>query len=128
MKHNKILAIIALSGFLSVMIGAMAAHWLDDIIDEQAIKNIETALLFQIFHTLSALIILLLCLQYKNISIIIPKLMLFGILLFSGSIYLLAFSEYIPSFVRGIAGPVTPVGGILFLVAWGILLFNSLKK
>jgi uncharacterized membrane protein YgdD (TMEM256/DUF423 family) len=55
------------------------------------------------------------------------RLIVFGIILFSGSIYLLA-TKSLTGLELKILGPITPVGGLCFAVAWGVLMFSFLKK
>jgi uncharacterized membrane protein YgdD (TMEM256/DUF423 family) len=58
---------------------------------------------------------------------IIYNLVLFGVILFSGSIYLLA-TNTLTSFDFKVIGFVTPIGGLLLILAWGILFWNIIKK
>ena len=110
-----------------VIKGALAAHYYPGFLDAYSLDIIETALLFQMFHTLAVIIFSLnekSFQTYKTAAI----LMLIGILLFSGSLYLLAFSAQLPAFIPGIAGPVTPIGGLFFLAGWFSFLFSVWKK
>ena len=113
------LVIGAISGFLVVILGAFGAHGLKDILDEYGKSIYEKAVLYHMFHTMA---ILLLGLIEKNQSELQLSLagwaFIFGIILFSGSLYVLA--------VTGIKslGMVTPIGGVFFIIGWVSLFFK----
>lgn len=122
-----ILTISGISGLIVVLKGALAAHYYPEFLDTYSLDIIDTALVFQMFHTLAVIAFSLNSnnfLRFKNAAIF----MLIGILLFSGSLYLLAFSAQLPAFIPGIAGPVTPIGGLFFLAGWFSFLFSVWKK
>ena len=115
------LVIGASSGFLVVILGAFGAHGLSDILDEYGKSIYEKAVLYHMFHTMAILVLGL-------IEKIQPELQLslagwafiFGIILFSGSLYVLA--------VTGLKslGMITPIGGVFFLIGW-VSLFLKVK-
>ena len=119
---NKWLLIAALSGFLCVAIGAFAAHGLSHVLDEKALAWIDTGLKYQIFHTLAVLMIALSLWHEAKFTQLAMRAWSLGILLFSGSLYALAFGA--GKFLVWI----TPVGGTLFLIGWLCLAYGSLKK
>ncbi|QED38743.1 DUF423 domain-containing protein [Antarcticibacterium arcticum] len=113
-------------GLLGVVLGAFAAHGLKPNLSPQAMETFETGVRFQIYH---AFLILILAnmdsLQNRNARIIL-YVILTGVFLFSGSIYLLATNSITaPDF--SILGPVTPLGGSLLIFCWGFLIFHSIK-
>jgi uncharacterized membrane protein YgdD (TMEM256/DUF423 family) len=115
------LVIGAISGCLVVILGAFGAHGLKDVLDEYGNTIYEKAVLYHMFHTMAILILGL-------IEKIQPELQLslagwafiFGIILFSGSLYVLA--------VTGIKslGMITPIGGVFFIIGW-VSLFLKVK-
>jgi len=113
------LVIGAISGSLVVILGAFGAHGLKDILDEYGKSIYEKAVLYHMFHTMA---ILILGLIEKNQSELQLSLagwaFIFGIILFSGSLYVLA--------VTGIKslGMVTPIGGVFFIIGWVSLFFK----
>ena len=119
---NKWLFIAALSGFFCVALGAFAAHGLSHILDEKALAWIDTGLKYQIFHTLAVLIIALSLWHEAKFAQLAMQAWSLGILLFSGSLYALAFSA--GKFLVWI----TPVGGTLFLIGWLCLAYGSFKS
>ena len=119
---NKWLFIAALSGFFCVALGAFAAHGLSHILDEKALAWIDTGLKYQIFHTLAVLMIALSLWHEAKFAQLAMLAWSLGILLFSGSLYALAFGA--GKFLVWI----TPVGGTLFLIGWLCLAYGSFKS
>ncbi|MFZ9075147.1 MAG: DUF423 domain-containing protein [Flavobacteriaceae bacterium] len=104
--------------FLSVALGALASHYLEQWIDEKALSSFQTGVRYLTYHGLGLLALS----QFDYKSKEREHRMLFlsmviGISLFSGSIFILSFKEYIPFPIRWM-GPVTPLGGSLLLLAW----------
>lgn len=104
----------AVSGFLAVALGAFGAHGLQDSISARYMQVWQTAAQYQIFHTLIILLIACVGLMGLKNNWLFAALIFFafGILLFSGSLYLLVLSG------KGWLGIVTPIGGTLFLLGW----------
>lgn len=124
---NKWLFIAGLSGFLCVAIGAFAAHGLSKVLEPKELAWIETGVKYQMFHTIAILAIgiLQLCrepLVANKIVNLAAVTWVYGILLFSGSLYALALG----------AGKflvwVTPIGGTLFLIGWLCLAYGGFKS
>ena len=115
------LVIGAILGFLVVILGAFGAHGLKDILDEYGKSIYEKAVLYHMFHTMAILVLGL-------IEKIQPELQLslagwafiFGIILFSGSLYILAVTGF------KWMGMITPFGGVFFIIGW-VLLFLKMK-
>jgi uncharacterized membrane protein YgdD (TMEM256/DUF423 family) len=103
------------SGF-SVLLGAVGAHGLKNILSEQKLKAFHTATQYMGYHGLALILVGILCLHLgadrakalKKVGI----LFLAGILMFSGSIYILTFDG------PRLFGPVTPLGGLSFIAGW----------
>jgi len=118
-KRFKLFA--AISGFLAVAFGAFAAHSLKDSLSSYSLEIWKTAVLYQFFHTL---VILQLSHLTKPSRFLIKTQTWFciGIVLFSGSLYLLS--------VTGISklGMITPIGGVCFLIGWIYLMVNAVKS
>lgn len=119
---NKWLLIAALSGFLCVALGAFAAHGLSHVLDEKALAWIDTGLKYQIFHTLAVLMIALSLWHEAKFARLAMQAWSLGILLFSGSLYAIAFGA--GKFLVWI----TPIGGTLFLIGWLCLAYGSFKS
>jgi len=112
----------SISGFLSVTLGAIGAHALKTVLDEYGKSIYEKAVLYQMFHTIALFAVGIFQHLSKNISFSVAGWGFWvGILLFSGSLYLLA--------VTGLKwlGVITPVGGVAFLFGWLWLVLTILK-
>ena len=119
---NLFIGLGALNAFFAVAMGAFAAHALKDNLTERYLSVIHTAVDYQFYHALGLILIGLLYQQSKNkLTARAGVLMLCGIVLFSGSLYVLALSG------TKWLGMITPVGGVCFLVAWLMLAFGYLK-
>ena len=113
-----------------VVLGAFGAHSLENHIEPNQLKAWNTAVQYQFIHGLGYLALCILYAQTdinKKLIVIAQKLMLAGIILFSGSIYFLATQNIIGANLSWL-GPVTPIGGILFISSWVVLVFAAGKS
>ena len=112
-----------LSG-LSVALGAFGAHALKAfLIANDRLETFETAVQYQFFHALATLFIGLYLQQNADVSIIknAANIMFAGIFFFSGSLYLLCFTN------KTFFGAITPIGGVCFIIAWFMLAIGFYK-
>ena len=112
----------AIFGFLSVALGAFGAHILMYTIDDYGKSIYEKAVLYQMFHTMALFAVGVMQHFNKETSFSVAGWgFLAGIILFSGSLYLLA--------TTGIKwlGAVTPIGGVAFLFGWFWLVVSIIK-
>jgi uncharacterized membrane protein YgdD (TMEM256/DUF423 family) len=118
------ISIGAFSAALSVALGAFGAHGLKEYLAPESLRTFETAVQYQFYHSLGLIFVGVIVPAAKPPSTLVPVgwLMLAGILLFSGSLYLLSLTG-----IRGI-GIVTPFGGVAFIVAWLLLAFGILRQ
>ncbi|CAM4101502.1 DUF423 domain-containing protein [Pseudoalteromonas byunsanensis] len=105
---------------LSVMLGAFAAHGLKRHLDDYALSIFKTASDYQMTHGL-ALIAVALLLKWGVKVGLSGWLLIAGIMLFSGSLYLLALTGY------KWLGAITPIGGLCFIAAWLVLIVKISK-
>jgi uncharacterized membrane protein YgdD (TMEM256/DUF423 family) len=116
------LLLAAFFGLLSVALGAFGAHSLKNILDAYGKSIYEKAVLYQMFHSMALFAVGVLQHLYKGISFSPAGFGFFiGILLFSGSLYVLAISG-----VKWL-GAITPIGGLAFLFGWAWLLWALSK-
>jgi len=109
--------------FLAVALGAFAAHALQARLEPRYLEVFETGARYQMFHALALVVVGLLLARWPGgMAIWAGWAFVVGILLFSGSLYLLAVTG-----VRG-WGAVTPVGGVAFLVGWLLLAAHLLRS
>ena len=124
--QRKIFITATLLGLVGVVLGAFAAHGLRSVLTDSALESFQTGVRYQIYHTFFLFIIGLNShlspLQKKYIF----SLTLAGILLFSVPIYLLATNP-LTSIDFAFLGPITPIGGLLLIFAWGFLLFGLIR-
>ena len=115
--HQRFLLSAALAAFLAVGLGAFAAHGLRGQLDENLMEVFQTGVRYHFFHALGLALIAMLVKQYPDSKLLCWAgwLMLAGIVVFSGSLYLLTLS--------GLTwlGMITPFGGLAFLAGWLLL-------
>lgn len=117
---NPWLAVAAINGFVAVAAGAFGAHGLQSRLDAHALQTFETAARYQMYHALAIRLAALA--TRSNAASLACILFLVGIVLFSGSLYVLALTG-----MRGF-GFVTPFGGAAFLAGWAALAWAALKS
>ncbi len=123
------LRIAALTGLLAVALGAFASHALKNIITPEHIATFEIGVRYQFYHTLALLFVsLLLHLKKARYLVVAGWLFCFGMLLFSGSLYLLAFQDVAFEFPKTFIGPLTPLGGVLFIAGWFFLFLSTYQR
>lgn len=111
-------------GLLAVVLGAMGAHALKDVLSGNQLSSFETGVRYQMYH---ALLLLVLSNIKELQSKFILWLIVLGVFLFSFSIYLLNLRFELNLESLSILGPITPIGGILLISAWGSIIYKSLK-
>lgn len=109
--------IAALSGAVSVGLGAFGAHGLAARLSTNDLGTFETAVRYQFFHTLALFVVVFAITRWpaSNLPVIAGWLFVAGIAIFSGSLYLLVMTG-----TRWL-GAITPIGGVAFIVAWLLL-------
>lgn len=120
---RKLLLIACLLGMTAVGLGAFGAHILKKVLSEYHLQIFETGVRYQFYHTF-ALIAAAFLGRYvgSRWAGIAGWLFLAGIVCFSGSLYLLALSEVFGlETLAPVLGPLTPLGGLLFMVGWLVL-------
>ena len=114
----------ALSALIGVGMGAFGAHGLKNLLSPELLAVYQTGVTYQMWHALGLIGIALMRQQFSESKLLIWSgwLMLFGILLFSGSLYLLAILN-----LKWL-GMLTPIGGVSFIVAWVLIAIFASKK
>jgi uncharacterized membrane protein YgdD (TMEM256/DUF423 family) len=120
---NLFMTIAGVNGLLAVGIGAFGAHIIRPTITPESFATFQTGVLYHMVHTLALLGISILITKFKNVSILNAGgwFFTFGIVLFSGSLYLLSISGV------KILGAITPLGGLSLICAWTCLVRFSIK-
>ena len=111
----------ALSGALSVALGAFAAHGLKRLLAPDNLQIFETGVKYQFYHTLALLAVGILWSSFAGTSLLwAGRLFIAGGVIFSGSLYLLAFIRHY-NWGAGWVGAITPLGGLCFIAGWVLL-------
>ncbi len=124
--NKKIVATGAFLGMVAIILGAFGAHALKKVLTPEQLISFETGVRYQMYQ---AFFLFFLATQndiLEKTKKIIYRLVVFGTLYFSGSIYLLSTMGITGINFKSI-GFITPVGGLLLIVAWGMLGFSILK-
>ena len=123
------ISIGAIFSGLSVMLGAMGAHSLKNVLTEKKLSAFQTATEYMGYHGLALILVGIICIQLAESSAKSLKkvgvLFTTGILLFSGSIYILTFDG------PRLFGPITPIGGLCFMAGWFVfagVIFKHFKN
>lgn len=111
-------------GLLSIILGAFGAHALKEVLTAEQLVSFETGVRYQMYHALFLLLVGITDFISEKQKKIIFILTLTGVLLFSGSIYLLA-TQSISGINFKFLGPVTPIGGLSLILSWGLLTFYA---
>ncbi|HTH82258.1 MAG TPA: DUF423 domain-containing protein [Mucilaginibacter sp.] len=124
--NKQIITTASFFGLLAVIAGAFGAHGLKAVINEQQLAVWHTAVEYQFYHVFALLFLSTFARDTKYINTSY-WLFTFGIILFSGSLYLLACRDLLGLSWLWIMGPVTPIGGLLFIAGWISLLLAGLR-
>lgn len=116
--NKRIILTAAFFGALAVILGAFGAHSLKNLVDDYGLSIWQKGVDYQFYHTF-ALLYLSTFARYKNKLIAISYLLFVaGIVMFSGSLYLMALKDVIGLKSTAILGPITPIGGLCFVAGW----------
>lgn len=125
--NKQIIVTAAFFGLTAVIFGAFGAHALKAVLSASELENWKTAVSYQFYHTL-AILFLSTFPKYRSRLI---KVAYFaytvGIVLFSGSLYLLSAREVL-GINASFLGPITPIGGVFLIIGWISVLLAALKN
>lgn len=124
--NNKTVFTGALLCVIGIVLGAFGAHALKSLISVERLQSFETGVRYQMYAGFVLLILGLNADRFQFSLKWIVRLLLFGIILFSGSIYGLAMQEVFSVSLKFL-GPITPLGGMLQIVGWLLLLYKLVK-
>jgi uncharacterized membrane protein YgdD (TMEM256/DUF423 family) len=114
------LVVGALSGALSVLLGAFGAHALEDRLSPRSLELMSTAVQYQAVHALALLAVAILLARGPNRALVASAwAFAVGLVLFPGSLYLLALTA------QGWLGAVAPIGGTAFVAGWLLLAWGG---
>jgi len=121
MKPQMILKLASIIGCLAVVFGAFGAHSFESILlENNRVDTFETAVQYHFYHVIILVLISILIQKNKSIYLVRSAyLLIVGILLFSGSLYVLALTNIT------ILGAITPIGGLCFIAGWTCLFYSA---
>jgi uncharacterized membrane protein YgdD (TMEM256/DUF423 family) len=121
--ERKITSVAALMGMIAIILGAFGAHALKKQLSVDQLGSFETGVKYQMYHALFLLFLGMNTFLNEKVKKTVFQLVVFGVFFFSGSIYLLT-TKQITGVDFKFIGIVTPIGGVLLIMAWGVLFWN----
>jgi uncharacterized membrane protein YgdD (TMEM256/DUF423 family) len=126
--HKGLLTFGSALGGLSVILGAFAAHAIKSRVAPDVLSVFETGVRYQMYHVFAILLTAILYKDFPTKSMALAgKLFIIGIIIFSGSLYLLTYSKAISANNFLWLGAVTPFGGVAFIAGW-VMMFKSFLR
>lgn len=120
---RKITSVAALMGITAIILGAFGAHALKKQLSVEQLGSFETGVKYQMYHALFLLFLGMNTFLNEKVKKTVFQLVVFGVFFFSGSIYLLT-TKAITGVDFKFIGIVTPIGGVLLIMAWSVLFWN----
>ncbi len=125
--NKQLIITAAIFGLTAVVLGAFGAHALKTSFTATGSENWKTAVSYQFYHTLALLFLSTFSKHRSRLIKLAYIAFSVGIILFSGSLYLLSLRNIIPLNISFI-GPVTPLGGLFLIIGWLCMLLAALKN
>jgi uncharacterized membrane protein YgdD (TMEM256/DUF423 family) len=126
--NRQIIITASLLGMLAVITGAFGAHGLKALISAQQLEVWHTAVQYQFYHVFALLFLSTFARPNSRMVKASFYLFAFGIVLFSGSLYLLACRDLLGWGWLSVMGPITPLGGLLFILGWLMLALAAIRN
>jgi uncharacterized membrane protein YgdD (TMEM256/DUF423 family) len=124
--NKRIIITAAIFGALAVILGAFGAHSLKKIISESQLDIWHTAVQYHFYHTFALLFLSTFGRFKSNIINFSAWCFVAGIIFFSGSLYLLSLNSVL-NLNANLLGPITPIGGLFFILGWLSLFLAAIK-
>ncbi|WP_445455921.1 DUF423 domain-containing protein [Flavobacterium sp. HNIBRBA15423] len=125
--EKKILLTALIMGIVAIVLGAFGAHGLKKILSTDQLTTFEVGVRYQMYHALFLLFVVNNSFLTLKEKAVVFYLALVGVILFSGSIYLLSTSTITSIKTKNI-GPLTPLGGLLLIASWSYMFYCVLLK
>jgi uncharacterized membrane protein YgdD (TMEM256/DUF423 family) len=124
---NKRIVIIGATLFvLAIALGAFGAHGLREYLNTKQLKTFEVGVRYQFYQAIAFLILGFNADKIKFNLKSISTILLIGTIFFSGSIYMLSIAEIL-NISEKIIGPITPIGGLIMIIAWILFIVKLVK-
>lgn len=120
-------SIMLFLGMIAVILGALGSHALKEVLRPEQLESFTIGVRYQMTHVLLLTVVLLTSYFDEDVKQTSFWLTIIGILLFSGSIYLLNLQELL-GMKLSFLGPVTPIGGLFLIANWGFLALKAFKR
>ncbi len=109
-------------GFVGVAAGAFGAHAIRQRVSAERLDNWKTAADYQLWHALATIAAAVIAVRWESgVAAAAGWCFIVGVIVFSGSLYALAVTD------RRKLGAITPIGGVLFLVGWALLVVAAIR-
>jgi uncharacterized membrane protein YgdD (TMEM256/DUF423 family) len=125
--NKRIIVTASFLGMTAIILGAFGAHALKKILPAEQLITFETGVRYQMYQAFFLFFLATQIDLLEKTRKIIYNLIVIGVVFFSGSIYLLATSGLSGINIKSI-GFITPIGGLLLIIAWGMLGYSTLKN
>lgn len=126
--HKGFLQLAAILGAISVAMGAFGAHALKKMVSEEVVAIFETGVRYQFYHVFAIVLVGILYSSFDNKWMLwAGYCFIIGILLFSGSLYLLTWFKGTGKTHLFWVGAITPLGGLSFMAGWLCMFFGIFK-
>jgi len=126
--NRRIIITASVLGLLAVISGAFAAHGLKQYLSPQQLEIWHTGVQYQFYHVFALLFLSTFARPGNRLVKAAYYLFTFGIVFFSGSLYLLACRELLGWSWLIVMGPITPIGGLLFIAGWAIMVLAAFRN
>jgi uncharacterized membrane protein YgdD (TMEM256/DUF423 family) len=126
--HKRLIIIASVFGILAVILGAFGAHALKSLLDPAGLEVWKTAVSYHFYHTLALLFVSILPASNSKVVNMAAWFFSLGILFFSGSLYLISAKEILNITQLSVLGPLTPIGGLFFILGWFSLITFAVKS
>ena len=125
--NKKIVVTGAALVLIGIVLGAFGAHSLKKVVDASQVLSFETGVRYQMYHGFALIILGANADRLLINSKWVIRLMLIGVAVFSLSIYLLVMQGPMGVSLKFL-GPITPIGGLLMILGWGLFIKNLLSQ
>jgi len=125
---RRIILTASLFGAIAVMFGAFGAHTLKNVLSSGSLEIWAKGVEYQFYHTLALLFLSQLATGNQKLVKWSYIFFTLGVVLFSGSLYLLATRDILNIGFVNYIGPITPIGGLCFILGWALLFVSALKS
>jgi uncharacterized membrane protein YgdD (TMEM256/DUF423 family) len=126
--NKRIILTASIFGILAVILGAFGSHGLKGKIESSDLGVWKTAVEYQFYHVFALIFLSSFSRFHSRLINIASYAFTLGIVLFSGSLYILSTKAINNISWTSYLGPVTPIGGILFIIGWLCLFLSTLKN